>query len=97
MSKQTAPNRHNLIASAPATWPIMATESVETRNRDLVIRIADWTRDTEEPAYDVEVYYKGNYDWGLSESFCTKSAKRTKAQAKRLATELAARRIAELL
>ncbi len=51
------------------TWPRNKTASVETRKRDLVIRIADWTRDKDAPCYDVEFYHKGVYDWNKSHSF----------------------------
>lgn len=50
-------------------WPRCAVKSIEARKRDLVVRIADWTRTKEEPAYDVEVYIGGVYDWNESQSF----------------------------
>lgn len=62
-------------------WPRMATKSVETRKKDLVIRITDWMRDKDEPAYDVEVYIGGVYDWNESEVFALSSG-RTKEQCK---------------
>jgi len=58
---QESPNSHH--------WPRKKTPSVECRKRDLVIRITDWTRDEDEPAYDVEVYVGGVYDWNESQSF----------------------------
>ena len=79
------------------SWPRNIVKSVDCRKRDLVIRITNWTDDKDEPSYDVEIYDKGVYDWNLSESFCTKNAKRTDAQAKRLAISFASKRIKELL
>ena len=55
-----SPNEHQ--------WPRQAVASVETRKRDLVVRIADWSRDREEPAFDVELYVGGVYDWDRSET-----------------------------
>jgi hypothetical protein len=75
------------------SWPKKKVTSIETRKRDLVIRIADWTRDKAEPAYDVEVYAAGVYDWNESESFTTKSFPRTKREARKLAVEFAQRQI----
>ncbi len=76
------------------SWPRNKVKSVECRRRDLVIRIADWTKDKEEPAYDVEVYKKGVYDWNKSQTFCTRSSNRTKTKAKLLAIEFAQEQIA---
>ena len=78
-----------------ASWPKHLVDSVACRKRDLIIRIADWTRDKHEPAFDVEFYKAGVYDWNLSETFCTKSAKRSKKDAKRLAIEFARKLINE--
>ena len=78
-------------------WPRCETKSVETRKRELVIRITDWTRDRDEPAFDVEVYDKGVYDWNLSKSFTTRNGGRTKKQAKAEAIEFASKQIAALL
>ena len=78
-------------------WPRHAINSVECRKRDLVIRIADWTRTKDEPAYDVEVYVGGVYDWDLSKTFTTKNSNHTKAQAKAMAVQFAAKQIASLL
>jgi hypothetical protein len=62
-------------------FPRHATQSVETRDRVLVIRIADWTDDKNEPAYDVEVYIGGVYDWNESKTFTLREYK-TKPAAK---------------
>lgn len=78
-------------------WPRHAVPSVECRKRDLVIRIADWTRDKDEPAYDVETYIGGVYDFNRSAIFTTKSAGKTKKQAKEAAIAYAQAKIAELL
>lgn len=84
-----SPNAHK--------WPRHAVNSIECRKRDLIIRIADWTRDGDEPAYDVECYVGGVYDWNLSETFCTVNAGRTKVEARAAAVKFAQDRIAELL
>jgi hypothetical protein len=71
-------------------WPRQAVASVETRKRDLVVRIADWHRIKPENGtggYDVEVYVGGVYDFNLSANFDTK------AQAAKFAQE----QIAKLL
>ena len=81
-------------------WPRKSVNTIETRKRDLVIRISDWTRqspDTGEPAYDVEVYVGGVYDYNLSESFRTANAGKTKAGAKAEAIAFAQKQIASLL
>lgn len=77
-------------------WPRQAVKSIDCRKRDLVVRIADWSRDKEEPAYDVEVYVGGVYDWNLSET-CTKRHYGTLAAAKQAAIAIATTRIADLL
>jgi len=51
---QPTPNEHQ--------WPRSEAKTVECRKRDLVIRISDWSRDKDEPAFDVEVYIGGVYD-----------------------------------
>lgn len=79
------------------SWPRHLTTSVQTRKRDVVIRVADWTRDRHEPAYDVECYVAGVYDWRKSKTFCTRSAKRTKKTARVLAVAFAQKQIARLL
>ena len=80
-------------------FPNQACSSVECRKRDLVIRIADWTRQsirTGEPGYDVEVYIGGVYSNKDSEQF-TLSSGLTKAQAKAAAIEFACGQIKKLL
>lgn len=78
-------------------WPRKATPSVECRKRDLVIRIADWTRDRDEPAFDVECYIGGVYDFNESKTFATKSSNRTKAEAKAAAIGFVHNQILKLL
>lgn len=51
------------------SWPRHTVKSIETRKRDLIIRIADWTRDKDAPCFDVEYYKGGVYDWHKSHSF----------------------------
>lgn len=82
------PNKHH--------WPRNAVTSIECRKRDLVIRIADWSRDRDEPAFDVECYIGGVYDWNESSSF-TKFEHKSLPVCKRLAAEFAAAQIAKLL
>lgn len=80
-------------------WPRKATQSIETRKRDLVIRISDWTRqslDTGEPAYDVETYVGGVYDYGLS-AVCSVREYKSKEAAKAAAVAFAHKQIATLL
>ena len=81
-------NEHN--------WPRKAVESVECRKRDLVIRIADWSRNKEEPAFDVEVYIGGIYDWNESKT-CTFHEYGNKANAKAAAIQFANEQTAKLL
>lgn len=82
-------------------WPRKATASVECRKRDLVVRITNWLSDKDEPAYDVEVYIGGVYDWNESQSFTLWTdagpKTRTKEEAKRLAVAFAQSQIAKLL
>lgn len=85
--KQTD-NEHN--------WPRKAVESVECRKRDLVVRIADWTRNKDEPAYDVEVYIGGVYDFNESATH-TFREHGTKAKSKAAALAFAQAQIAKLL
>lgn len=80
----------------PQQWPRNAVKSVECRKRDLVVRIADWSRDKDEPAFDVEVYVGGVYDWNLSTSE-TKYKHGSMRVAKREAIKAAQTRIAQLL
>ena len=80
-------------------WPCCETKAVECRKRDLVIRVSDWTRqsiETGEPAYDVECYIGGIYDWNESKTFTLHSGL-TKKQAKQKAIEYAQAQIARLL
>ena len=82
------------------SWPRHKVKSIETRKRDIIIRIADWTRQSPqsgEPAYDVEVYVKGIYDWNKSKTFTTVHGNRTKAQAKKEALKFAQEQIAKFL
>lgn len=61
----------------------MALEtSVECRKRDLVIRMSDWSRDRDEPGYDVEVYLHGSYQPEISKSFLTKNAGKSNKETK---------------
>ena len=79
------------------SWPRNAVKTIECRKRDLVVRIADWSRQSlqsGEPAWDVEVYVGGVYDWNQSET-CTVREHGTKAKAKAAAIAFAARKIAE--
>ena len=83
----------------PQQWPRQAVKSIDCRKRDLVIRIADWSREsmnTGEPAYDVEVYVGGVYDWHQSKS-CTVREHGTKAAAKQSAIAFAQQTIASQL
>lgn len=77
-------------------WPRRKTKSVETRKRDLVIRVANWLNDKDEPAYDVECYVNGVYDWNESKCF-TLSSGLTKAEAKSRAITFAQEQTAKLL
>ena len=87
-------------------WPRNSVQSVDCRKRDLVIRIADWWDDKEEPSFAVEVYIGGVFDFHESESFTkneglTSSGEKcggyTKAGAKAAAIEFAAVQIKKLL
>lgn len=77
-------------------WPRHTTKSIECRKRDLIIRIADWTKDNDEPAYDVEFYIGGVYDWNESQSF-TKYEFKTLRAAKLAAIKFSQEQIAKLL
>lgn len=72
-------------SSNPQQWPRRAVESVECRKRYLVIRITDWTRDKDEPAYDVECYIGGIYDFNESQVFSTKDGGKQSAKARAIA------------
>ena len=82
-------------------WPRQAVKGVETRKRDLVIRIANWMSDRDEPAYDVEVYIGGVYDFNESQSFTRWNGngfpRKSPATCKREAIEYATAKIARLL
>ena len=78
------------------SWPRNLVDSVDCRKRDLVIRITNWLDDKDEPAYDVEVYNQGVYDWNLSKSF-TLSSGLTPKQAKIDAITFAQEKIKGLL
>lgn len=78
------------------SWPRNTVKSIDCRKKDSIIRIADWTRDKDEPAYDVECYVRGVYDWSLSKTFCT-NANRTKAQARTAAIAFAQEQIGKLV
>lgn len=86
---QPSPNAHQ--------WPRKASPSVECRKRDLVIRVTDWTKDRDEPAFDVECYVGGVYDFNLSRTFSTRNAGKTKTQARAEAVAFAQAQIAALL
>lgn len=77
-------------------WPRHEVATVECRKRDLVIRIADWTADRDEPAFDVECYIGGVYDWNESNGFALNSGL-SKAEAKQRAIKFAQQQIAKLL
>ena len=79
-----------------SAWPRSAVKTVECRKRDLVIRITNWLSDKDEPAYDVEVYIGGVYDWNESGTFCLSSGL-TKEQAKQQAIAFANKQTAKLL
>ena len=80
----------------PQRWPNRKVESVECRKRDLVIRIANWTRDQDEPAYDVEVYIGGVYSY-LDSAVLSQNSEARKYGAKFAAILHAQQKIAELL
>jgi hypothetical protein len=73
-----------ITASAnPHQWPRQDVKTIETRKRDLVIRIADWHRIKPENGtggYDVELYIGGVYDFHESQNFETKQGAITFAQ-----------------
>jgi hypothetical protein len=78
----------------PTSWPRNTVQTIETRKRDLVIRIADWTRQsvrTGEPAYDVEVYIRGVYEGMEGGVFPVR--RMSKAEARRQAVECACQQI----
>ncbi len=77
-------------------WPRRKVGMVDCRERDLVIRIANWMDDRHEPAYDVEVYIGGVYDWSESESF-TMFEYKNKNVCKQEAIKFADKQIKKLL
>jgi hypothetical protein len=80
-------------------WPRKVQPTVEARKRDLIVRIADWTRQslrTGEPAYDVEVYIGGVYDWNESKTMTLREYK-TKGAAKAAAVKFVQDQVAKLL
>ena len=77
-------------------WPRNAVKSVECRKKDLVIRITDWWRDKDEPAFDVECYIGDVYDYNESKVFAASSGL-TKKQAKIRAILFAQDQIRKLL
>ena len=79
-----------------ARWPRHKVSSVETRKKDLVLRITNWMRDKDEPGYDVEVYIGGVYDWNESGCFTIYEYKTGKV-AKKKAIEFAKKQIEKLL
>lgn len=78
------------------SWPRHKVKSIETRKRDLVFRIADWRRDKDEPAFDVEIYDGGVYDGNQSKCFTVREHGTSK-QAKAKAIAFVQAKIAELL
>lgn len=77
-------------------WPRQAVNSIETRKQDLVVRITDWSKDKDEPAYDVEIYIGGVFDWNESKT-CTKYEHGTMTAAKSDAIRFAQDQIVKLL
>ena len=47
----------------------LKVKAVEVRRRDIVIRIADWTKDKDCPTFDLEIYSNGKYLDKVSSSF----------------------------
>ncbi len=67
------------------SWPRHLVKSIETRKRDLVIRIADFTRTKDAPCFDVEFYQAGVYDWHKSHSFDASMLGKTEAKRRAIA------------
>ena len=81
------------------SFPRNAVKTVECRKRDLVVRIADWSRQSMqsgEPAWDVEVYIGGVYDFNESKVF-TLREHGSKIAAKLAAIDFAGKQIRKLL
>ena len=53
-------------------WPRCRTKTIECREKDFIVRIANWSKDKDEPGYDVEIYVGGIYDWEESRVSKTK-------------------------
>ena len=77
-------------------WPRCKVDEVKCRKQDLVIRISNWLKDKDEPAYDVEVYIGGVYDWNESKTFSLHLFTKNSA-AKAAAIAFAQSKIKELL
>jgi hypothetical protein len=81
------------------SWPRNIVKAIDCRKRDVIVRIADWSRQSPgsgDPGYDVEVYVHGVYDWNLSKCF-TLSSGLTKTQAKQAATKYAGEMLTKIL
>jgi hypothetical protein len=74
------------------SWPKHKVKSVECRKRDLVIRVTNWLSDKDEPAFDVECYVGGVYDWNKSKCF-TLSSGLSKKRAKEEAVKFAQKQV----
>lgn len=80
-----------------AQWPRQGVKSVECRKRDVVVRVADWTKcKSQEASIDVEVYIGGVYDFNESKSFSLWQGL-TLSEAKRQAANFAGTQIAKFL
>ena len=65
-------------------FPRQAVKTIETRKRDLLIRISDWSRIKPENGtggFDVECYIGGVYDFNESKNFDTRQEAAQFAQA----------------
>ncbi len=86
-NREAAPNKaqpqHSPLTET--SWPRHLVKSIETRKRDLVIRIADFTREKDAPGFDVEFYQAGVYDWNKSHSFDASMLGRTEAKRRAIA------------
>jgi hypothetical protein len=77
-------------------WPRNRVKTIDCRGRDLIVRIADWMTDKDEPAFDVEVYIGGVYDFNESETF-TMFKYKDQNICKQKAIEFAQQKIAAIL
>ncbi len=84
----------NMAKITKTSWPKHKVESVDCRKRDLVIRVTNWLDDKDEPAFDVECYISGVYDWNESKSFTLHSGL-SKGAAKAAAIGFAKEQIAK--